>query len=175
MKKYDSKVCDNISSQLSAYFDKQIPVWKRHLIKRHLDRCSDCTSKFNSIQQTDEFLQFVEPIKASDSFLSEVLQQATEVNRTNSVKHVSMKRFGKYFESMQVWLRGKIRAYNPVFMLGFVFGVIIMIGATLYSPPIEEFNPFPQLLIKSAEAQQDKIISFEVISLQEPKRRLKNR
>ncbi len=175
MKKYDSNVCDSISSQLSAYFDKQIPVWKRHLIKRHLDRCPNCASKLNAIQKTDEFLQFVEPIKTSDSFLSDVLQQATAVNRTNSVKHGSMKRFGKYFESIQGWLRQKIRAYNPVFMLGFVFGVIIMIGATLYSPPIEKLNPFPQLLINSAEAQQDKIISFEVISQQEPKRRLKNR
>ena len=90
-------------------------------------------------------------------------------------RRLSMNHFGSYFERMRVWLRGKIRAYNLLFMLGFVFGVIIMIGATLYSPRIEKLDPYPQFLMNSAEAQQDKIISFEVISQQEPKRRLKNR
>lgn len=175
MKRYNSNLCDSISAQLSAYYDKQVPVWNRHLINRHLDRCPECATKYNTIQQTDEFLQFVTPVKASDEFLSGVLKQAIKINKANKTKQLSMNRFSSYFDCMQVWLRGKIRTYNPLFMLGFVFGVIIMIGATLYSPRIERFNPFPQSLIRSAEAQQDKVISFEVISQQEPKRTLKNR
>ena len=175
MKRYKNRVCESISSQLSAYFDKQIPVWKRHLIRRHLDRCSKCQSEFNSIQQTDRFLQFVEPVKVSDTFLSDVLEQATEINRTDRVKHLYLNRFGSLFDGIQGWLRGKIRAYNPVFMFGFIFGVFIMIGATLYSPRIEKFNPIPQFLTKSTEAHQNRFISFEVISQQEPKRTLKNR
>ena len=175
MRKFDSSECDNIAPQLSIYFDGQIPVWKRCLMKRHLNQCSVCKSQLRSIQQTDELLQSVEPIKASNTFLSGVLHQAADIKKTKKIRESHFNRFSSLIENMQSWVRGKIRAYNPIFMFGFIFGVFVMVGATLYSASIEDFNPFPQFVTKSTETQQDKFISFEVIQQQEPKRILKSR
>lgn len=174
MKKSNMHECNNIESQLSAYFDKQLPVWKRHLIKRHLNRCSHCKSQFLSIQRTDELLQFVEPVKASDTFLSDVLAQARSIDIKRD-KHSYFNCVGSYVEGMQKWLRGRIKAYNPLFMIGFIFGVFIMIGATLYSPRIENFNLLPKFNTSSTEVKNNEFISFEVITQQEPKRTLKSR
>lgn len=175
MKKSISTECDNIAPQLSAYFDRQMPVWKRHLMKRHLNQCAMCKSRLQSIQQADKLLKSVEPVKASDTFLSEVLHQAANIKKTKKIRESNINRIGSRIENMQLWLRGKVRAYNPIFMFGFIFAVFVMVGATLYSASIKDFNPFPQFVTKSTETEHHKLITFEVIQQQEPKRILKSR
>ena len=175
MKKSISTECDNIVPQLSAYSDGQMPVWKRHLMKRHLNQCSVCKSQLQAIQQTDKLLKSVERVKASDTFLSDVLHQAANIKKTKKIKESNINRIGSRIENIQVWVRGKVRAYNPIFMFGFIFAVFVMVGATLYSASIEDFNPFPQFVTKSTETQQHKLITLEVVQQQEPKRILKSR
>jgi hypothetical protein len=94
---------------------------------------------------------------------------------TQKVRKSSFNRLGSFIENMKVWMQGNIRAYNPFYMVGFMFGVFMMIGVTLYSPRIEKLNPFTQYSSKSSKIQQEKFISFEVIEQQEPKRPLKIR
>ena len=175
MKKSISSECENIAPQLSAYTDGQMPVWKRHLMKRHLNQCSMCKSQLQSIQQTDQLLKSVEPVKASDTFVFEVLHQAADIKKSKRIKESNINRIGSHIENMQLWIRGKVRAYNPIFMFGFIFAVFVMIGATLYSASIKDFNPFPQSVTKSTETQHHKLINFEVIQQKEPKRILKSR
>ncbi len=174
MKKSINTECDNIAPQLSAYSDRQMPVWKRHIMKRHLNQCSVCKSRLQSIQQTDRLLLSVESVKTSDTFLSDVLHQAADLKKAKRIKESNLNRIGSRIENIQLWIRGKVRAYNPIFMFGFIFAVFVMIGATLYSASIEDFNPFPQFVTKSAETQHPELISFEVIQQQEPKRILKS-
>lgn len=175
MKKSISTECDNIAPQLSAFIDRQMPVWKRHLMKRHLKQCAMCKSRLQSIQQSDKLLKSVERVKASDTFLSDVLNQAAEIKKNKKVKVSNINRISSHIKNMQLWLRGKVRAYNPLCMFGFIFAVFVMVGATLYSASIEDFNPFPQFVTKSTETEHHKLITFEVVQQKEPKRILKSR
>lgn len=175
MKKSISTECDNIAPQLSAYSDRQMPVWKRHIMKRHLNQCSVCKSQLQAIQQTDKLLLSLESVKASDTFLSDVLHQAAALKKTKKIKESNINRIASRIENIQLWIRGKVRAYTPIFMFGFIFAVFIMVGATLYSARIEDFNPFPQFITKSTETPHAELISLEVIQKQEPKRILKSR
>lgn len=175
MKKSISNECKNIAPQLSAYSDGQMPVWKRHIMKRHLNQCSVCKSQLQSIQQTDKLLLSVESVKASDTFLSDVLHQAAALKKTKKIKESNINRIGTRIENIQLWLRGKVQAYTPIFMFGFIFAVFVMVGATLYSASIEDFNPFPQFVTKSTETPHHELINFEVIQQQAPKRILKSR
>ena len=79
MLKYKINECKNVQAQLSTYFDNEMPTWKRHLIRWHLKRCSDCKLRAKAIEQTDKLLRFVEPVKASDTFLSSVMSRATKM------------------------------------------------------------------------------------------------
>ena len=147
---------------------------KRHLIRWHLKQCPDCSYRAKAIKQTDKLLRFVEPVKASDTFLSSVMSRATTMKATQKTRQSVFNRLGTFVEGLQMWMRGNIRAYNLVYMFGLIFCVFTMIGVTLYSPRIEKLNPFTQFRSKS-EVQQERLISFEVILQQEPKRSLKIR
>ena len=173
----ESKIydCQNYQTQLSAYFDNEFPSWKRHIIKWHLKRCPNCSDRYATLKRMDSLLHFVEPVKASDTFLSSVMSRVTTMQTTQKVHKSSFNRLGSFIKNMKVWMRGNIRAYNPFYMVGFIFGVFMMIGVTLYSPRIEKLNPFTQYSSKSSKVQQEKFISFEVIEQQEPKRPLKIR
>ncbi len=175
MKKSIRTECDNTAPQLSAYFDRQMPVWKRHIMKRHLHQCDMCKSRLQSIQQTDKLLKSVELVKASGTFLSNVLDQAANIKKTKRIKESNINRIGSHIENMQLWMRGKVRAYNHIFMFGFIFAVFVMVGATLYSASIKDFNPFPQFITKSTETQYHKLITFKVIQQEESKRILTTR
>ena len=175
MLKYKRNECKNVQAQLSAYFDNEVPTWKRHLIRWHLKQCPDCSSRAKAIEQTDKLLCFVEPVKASDTFLSSVLLGATTIKATQKTHQSIFNRLGCFVENLQMWMRGNIRSYNLVYMFGLIFCIFTMIGVTLYSPRIEKLNPFPQFRSKTSEIQQERLISFEVILQQEPKRSLKIR
>ena len=175
MPKFKTAECENVHTQLTAYFDNQIPMWKRHLMQQHLNRCPDCASRSVAIQQTDKLLRFIEPVKASDTFLSDVMLQASKIKSSKQTHRSLLNRFGFCVENLKMWIRSHIRAYNPVYMFGLIFGVFTMIAVTLYSPRIEKFDLFPQFHSKTSEVQQERFIAFEVILQQEPKRSLKIR
>ncbi|RKU06967.1 hypothetical protein C6501_18055 [Candidatus Poribacteria bacterium] len=175
MLKYEINECKNVQAQLSTYFDNEVPTWKRHLIRWHLKQCPDCRCRAEAIEQTDKLLRFVEPVKASDTFLSSVMLRATTIKVTQKTHRSIFNRLGCFVESLQMWMRGNIRSYNLVYTFGLIFCVFTMIGVTLYSPRIEKLNPFPQFRSKSPNIQQERFISFEVILQEEPKRSLKIR
>lgn len=175
MKKYKISECKNVQTQLSAYFDHEMPTWKRHLIRWHLKQCKDCSARVKAIEQTHKLLHLAEPVEASDTFLSTVMSRATTLKTTQKAQQSIFNRFGSFVEGLQMRMRGNIRAYNLVYMFGLIFAVFTMIGVTLYSPRIDRLNPFTQFSSKSSEVQQERLISFEVIPQQEPKRSLKIR
>ena len=55
--------------ELSAYIDKELPTWKRHLIRRHLKKCEICADRVQRLQQTDNFLRHAGEVEVSDAFL----------------------------------------------------------------------------------------------------------
>lgn len=162
--------------ELSAYIDKELPVWKRHLIRRHLKKCETCVNHLQRLQQTDDFLRHAGEVEVSEDFLSGVMARASEVAEHQRQQASLWSRFGQFVEaslgrvrpfSMLIGnLRYNIRTRSPVYIFMLTFAVFTMVGVTLYSP----FNE--QLVEKSHELDAEKLISFEVIQYEPPKRLL---
>ena len=175
MQKYKISSCENIQAHLSTYFDNEMPLWKRHLIRQHLKRCSTCAEQAASIQQTDKLLHFVEPVKASDAFLSHVMQRVSAAKIYQKPHRSGLHRLGIFVEKLLARLRHNIRAYTPIYTLVLTVAVFTMIGVTFYLPPGEKFEPKTQFDAEMSEAHREKLISFEVIPTQQSKRVLKTR
>lgn len=167
--------CQNIQTQLSPYIDDELQSWKRHIIKWHLKRCSHCNKQYIDLQQTHTLLNTVEPVKTSDSFLSDVISQAHVMNINQKDKRSLLNRFVSVVDGLQIWIRGNIRTYNPFYIGSFIVGVILMLGVTLYSPKIDKLNMYSKYRTQSINTHQERLVAFEVILHNEPKRTLKIR
>ncbi|MCY3741747.1 MAG: zf-HC2 domain-containing protein [Candidatus Poribacteria bacterium] len=164
--------------ELSAYIDKELPVWKRHLIRRHLKKCEICADRVQRLQQTDSFLRHAGEVEVSDDFLSGVMARASEA-ALHQRQHDSLRsHVARFVETSLGWtrhlsplmgsLRYNIRTRSPVYIFILTFAVFTMVGVTLYPPSGDK------LLEKSHELElnAEKLISFEVIQPEPPKRLL---
>ena len=174
-------------AELSAYIDKELPAWKRHLIRRHLKKCRICANQVQGLQHTDDFLRRSGEIKVSDDFLSGVMEHVSEATKYqrpydslwSHVTHFIGSSLGwaRYSSTLTDRLRYSIRTRSPVYIFVLTFAVFTMVGATLYQSPSDRFgqsihrgSEFPPM--KSPQLDGEKLISFEVIQHEPPKRLL---
>ena len=169
--------------ELSAYIDKELPTWKRHLIRRHLKKCATCAAHVQGLQQLDVFLRHSGEVEAPDDFLTNVMGRASKTTKYerpyNSVWDPGTRIIGS---ALQKWvrhsstlanrLRDSIRTRSPVYIFVLTFAVFTMVGATLYQSPSDRFGPSPHGPKKTQKLDGEKLISFEVIQHQPPKRLL---
>ena len=164
--------------ELSAYIDKELPAWKRHLIRRHLKKCEMCAERVQQLQQTDSFLRHAGAVEVSDDFLSGVMTRVSEAVQ-HQRQHDSLRaRIARFIEISLGWtrplstllgsLRYNIRTRSPIYIFILTLAVFTMVGVTLY-PPVGD-----KLVEKShdLELNAEKLISFEVIQSEPPKRLL---
>ncbi|MXZ01220.1 hypothetical protein F4Y93_11475 [Candidatus Poribacteria bacterium] len=162
--------------ELSAYIDKELPTWKRHLIRRHLKRCDICANHLQRLQHTDNFLRHAGDIEASDDFLKGVMARVSEVAQHQRQQESLRTRVRRGIEVSVGWMRpfstlsGKlrynIRTRSPVYISILTFAVFTMVGVTLYQPSGGKFGE------ELRELDSEKLISFEVIQQESPKRLL---
>ena len=174
-------------AELSAYIDKELPAWKRRLIRGHLKKCGICANQVERLQHTDDFLRRSGEIKVSDDFLSGVMahvSEATQYQRPyaslwSHVTHFIGSSLGwaRYSSTLADRLRYSIRTRSPVYIFVLTFAVFTMVGATLYQSSNDRFGPsihrgsgFPPT--QSQQLDGEKLISFEVIQHEPPKRLL---
>ncbi|MDE0019321.1 MAG: hypothetical protein OXU51_24280 [Candidatus Poribacteria bacterium] len=164
--------------ELSAYIDKELPAWKRHLIGWHLKKCKICADHVQRLQQTDRFLRRAGAVEVSDDFLSGVMARVSEVAQHQRQHDALRSRVARFIETSFGWprslsilmgsLRYNIRTRSPVYIFVLTFAVFTMVGVTLYPPSGDK------LVQKSHELElnAEKLISFEVIQPEPPKRLL---
>jgi predicted anti-sigma-YlaC factor YlaD len=168
--------------ELSTYIDKELPAWKRHLIRRHLKKCAACANQVQRLQQTDDFLRQGGEIKVSDDFLSSVMARVSEATKYPRQYNSLWSHVTRFIGSSLGWarhgsiladkLRYNIRTRSPVYIFVLTFAVFTMVGATLYQSSNDRFGPSAHALKKSQELDGEKLISFEVIQHEPPKRLL---
>lgn len=164
--------------ELSAYIDKELPAWKRHLIGWHLKKCKICADHVHRLQQTDRFLRHAGGVEVSDDFLSGVMARVSEVAQHQRQHDALRSRVARFIETSFGWtrylsilmgnLRYNIRTRSPVYIFILTFAVFTMVGVTLYPPSGDKLAQKPHELELNAE----KLISFEVIQPEPPKRLL---
>ncbi len=169
-------------AELSAYIDKELPTWKRHLIRRHLKKCATCAKHVQQLQQTNDFLHRGGEIEVSDDFLSSVMayvSEATKYQRQHNSRWTHVTRFigsslrwMRHSSTLADRLRYSIRTRSPVYIFVLTFAVFTMVGATLYQSSSDRFHESTHALETSQELDGEKLISFEVIQHEPPKRLL---
>ena len=168
--------------ELSAYIDKELPAWKRHLIRRHLKQCVPCANQVWSLQQVDNFLHHGGEVEVSDGFLNSVMTRVSEAKEYEK-QHASLwSRATQFIDASFGWgqhastladkLRYNIRTRSPIYIFVLTFAVFTMVGATLYQSPSDRFGQSVHALKKSHALDGEKLISFEVIQHEPPKRLL---
>ncbi len=162
--------------ELSAYIDKELPAWKRHLIRRHLKKCDVCANDVQRLQHTDNFLRHAGDVDVSDGFLDSVMTRVCEVVQHQRQQESLWTRIRRGVEVSLGWLpplstlsgklRYNIRTRSPVYISILTFAVFTMVGVTLYQPSGDKFGE------EVRELDSEKLISFEVIQQEPPKRLL---
>ena len=168
--------------ELSAYIDKELPAWKRHPIRRHLKKCATCAKHVQQLQQTDDFLHRGGEIEVSDDFLSGVMEHVSEATKYQRQydslwSHVtrfigSSLRWARHSSTLTDRLRYSIRTRSPVYIFVLTFAVFTTVGATLYQSSSDRFGQSMHTLEKPQKLDGEKLISFEVIQHEPPKRLL---
>lgn len=168
--------------ELSAYIDKELPAWKRHLIRRHLKKCATCANQVQRLRQTDDFLRRGGEIGVSDDFLRSVMARVSDATKYQRQYDSLWSHVTRFIAASLGWtrhgslltdkLRYSIRTRSPVYIFVLTFAVFTMVGATLYQSPSNRFGQSVHTLKKSQELNGEKLISFEVIQHEPPKRLL---
>lgn len=181
---YHSECETQIASpdELSAYIDKELPAWKRYLIQQHLKKCESCADYVKRLQKTDKFLRQGGEVEVSADFLADVMASVSEATEHQRQQESFWSRVARYIESPFRWmrhtsilaykLRHNIQTRSPIYIFALTFCVFTMVGVTLYSPRSDRFGQSAHAWKKSDELPGEKLISFEVIRREPPKRLL---
>ena len=195
------------ADELSAYIDKELPTWKRYLIKQHLKKCQTCADYVQRLQTTDKFLRQSGEVETSADFLASVMARASEMTQHQRQQESFWSRVARYMvsgleTSPTRWmrhisiladkLRQNIQTRSPIYIFALTFCVFTMVGATLYPPHSDRDVKQRQINVKqrqilsvwakfgqsahvwkaSDDLHGEKLISFEVIRPEPPKRLL---
>ena len=69
--------CEDIRPQLSAYIDREVPLWEAQMIRWHIRRCHECAFEYMLLMDTSEAMKSLVSVAAPDNFLSEVMSKAS--------------------------------------------------------------------------------------------------
>ena len=181
---YSSECEAQIASvdELSAYIDKELPTWKRYLIQQHLKKCQTCADYVHGLQKTDKFLRQGGEVETSADFLASVMARVSEMTHHQRQQESFWSRVARHVEIPLRWmrhtsilaykLRHNIQTRSPIYIFALTFCVFTMVGVTLYPPRSDRFGQHAHAWKKSDDLHGEKLISFEVIRPEPPKRLL---
>ena len=193
MKKYKNTEFPHLSSsacearvasrdELSAYIDKELPAWKRYLIQQHLKKCTTCSHYVEGMQKTDIFLRRSGEVETPPDFLAGVIARVSAVTQHHRSPESLGPRLGPHPRIPFQWgrrafifadkLRDNIQTRSPIYIFALTFCVFTMVGVTLYPTRSARFGQPVHAWQKGAERPNEKLISFEVIRPEPPKRLL---
>ena len=163
--------CENVQPQLSAYVDREMPLWTIQLIQWHLKRCPSCAHEAMRLRQTNKILHQLQPVKTSDNFLPDLMRQAAAITVIEKDRISVIRRILRRLESSFAWglysFRTRVRPYAVVTLLTMVATVVSL---TLYQPRLPLL---PNDTVTLAQAPSDKqalLVEFEIVPInQSPK------
>ena len=159
---------------LSAYMDTELPLWKQRSIRRHLKKCPICAGYVQRLQHTDTFLRDSEDVAVSEQFLTTLMARASEITAFQPQESVwtRVQALVQRGSAVADTLRDGIRTRSPVYIFLLTFAVFSTVGATLYRSANNRSDRLPHTLTAPAADARERLISFEVIRHEPPKRLL---
>ena len=159
--------CESLQPQLSAYLDREMPLWKVRLIQWHLKRCPTCAHEVMRIQQTDKILHQLDPVKTTDSFLPDVMRQVATITVIEKHQVSVIRRILRRLESSFAWARYSFRTrmhpYAVVTSLVLIATVVSVF--TLYQPRLPVPSGDTLTLAQSPRDKQVLLVEFEIVPI----------
>ncbi|MDE0300128.1 MAG: zf-HC2 domain-containing protein [Candidatus Poribacteria bacterium] len=166
--------CEGIQSEISAYLDRELPLWKSQLIKRHLRQCSTCAREVMRIRQTDGILHRLDPVKTSDDFVSDVMNRASEVCVREKLRTSPFRRICQRFEAAMAWRSNSVLKRAPSVTFAAAFALLLVLGtfATVYFPHGMRLSSDNAQLVMQPSAEEATLVWIDIIPTSSPKRYL---
>ena len=158
--------CENVQPQLSAYIDREMPLWTIQLIQWHLKRCPSCAHEAMRLRQTNRILRQLEPVKTSDNFLPDLMRQAAAITVIEKGRISVIRRVLQRLESSFAWIlysfRTRVRPYAVVTSLAVVATVVSL---TLYQPRLPLLSNDTLTLAQAPTDNQALLVEFEIVPI----------
>lgn len=169
--------CENIQPQLSAYVDREMPLWTIRLIQWHLKRCPSCAHEVMLLRQTDKVLHQLDPVKTSDNFLPDLMRYAAAITVIEKGQVSAIRRILRRLESSFAWmcysLRTRVRPYAVVALLALIATAV---SITLYQPRFPLLSDDTLTFVQSPGDKQVLLVEFEIVPINQfPKPYLSSR
>lgn len=166
--------CENIQPQISAYLDREMPAWRMQLIRWHLKRCPACTHETMRLQQTDQIIRSLTPVKTSDTFLWDLMRRVSVASVAEKREMPLFQRTFRKFKSSLDWTIYSMRMHILAYAVGVALVLIMGAGLTMLYAPLDLLTPSekPHALTKSQE-DGFTVIPIEMVSINYPKRHLR--
>lgn len=128
--------CEGVQPQISAYLDREMPLWKIQLIQLHLKRCSTCAHETMRLQQTHKILGQLESVRTSNEFLSDVMHRVSTISSMERQRVLPIRRIFRRLESSLTWLQYRFWTRPSSYAVGLSFALIVTAAsiATFYQP-----------------------------------------
>ena len=158
--------CENVQPQLSAYVDREMPLWTIQLIQWHLKRCPSCAHEVMRLRQTNKILCQLDPVKTSDNFLPDLMRRAAAMTITEKGRISTLRRLLRRLESSVAWMlysfRTRVRPYAIVASLALIATVVSL---TLYQPQLPLPSDDALTLAQSPSDKQVLLVEFEIVPI----------
>ena len=158
--------CENVQPQLSAYIDREMPLWTIQLIQWHLKRCPSCAHETMRLRQTNKILHQLDPVKTSDNFLPDLMRQAAAITVIEKERISVIRRVLRRLESSFAWtlysFRTRVRPYAVVTTLAVVATVV---SITLYQPRLPLLSNNTLTLAQAPTDKQVLLVEFEIVPI----------
>ena len=158
--------CENVLPQLSAYVDREMPLWTIQLIQWHLKRCPSCAHEAMRLRQTNKILHQLEPVKTSDDFLPDLMRQAAAITVIEKDRISVIRRILRRLESSLAWtlysFRTRVRPYAVVTSLTVIATVV---SFTLYQPRLPLLSNDTVTLAQAPSDKQALLVEFEIVPI----------
>ncbi len=158
--------CENVQPQLSAYIDREMPLWTIQLIQWHLKRCPNCAHEVMRLRQTSEILHQLDPVKPSDNFLPDLMRRAAAITVIEKEQISAVRRILRRLESSFAWMRysfrTRVRPYTVVTSLALIATVV---SITLYQPQLSLLSDNGLTLAQSPRDEQALLVEFEIVPI----------
>ena len=158
--------CENVQPQLSAYVDREMPLWTIRLIQWHLRRCPSCAHEAMRIRQTDKILQQLDSVKTSDNFLPDLMRRAAAITLIEREQISAIRRTLRRLESSFAWMRYSFRTrMRPYAVAASLVLIATVVSLTLYQPrfPLPANDTLTLSQVPSEE--QALLVEFEIVPI----------
>lgn len=159
--------CEDVRPQLSAYLDREMPLWKIQLIQLHLKRCPTCAYEAMRLQQTDKMLSRLDSVRTSNEFLSGVMRQVSTISSMERQRVLPIRRIFRRLESSLTWLQYRFWTRPSSYALGFSLALIVTVAsiAMFYQPLKQTSLSDPMHMLARSQTQESFIPVTAIFSV----------